>query len=284
MTSGPVAVRLRLDIAYDGTSFSGWASQPDRRTVQGTVEAALARVLGLDSCPDPAPRLTVAGRTDAGVHAHGQVAHVDVPTQALTGVDMRTLVRRLAGVLPADVRVRSADRAPEGFDARFSVLARRYTYSLCDGPAGVDPLRRHEVLWHRRVLDVDAMDAAARLLEGEHDFAAYCRRREGATTLRRLLRYRWSRTGDGLLVADVEADAFCHNMVRAIVGAVVAVGEGRRSRRWPADVLARGVRDPAVTVVAPHGLCLVEVRYPPDDELAARARATRRLRAPRGRG
>jgi tRNA pseudouridine38-40 synthase len=167
--------------------------------------------------------------------------------------------------------------APDGFDARFSALARRYAYRICDDPAGPEPLRRHDTVAHKRRLDAAVMDQASRMLAGEHDFAAYCRPREGATTVRTLQRYAWHRDG-GVLVADVEADAFCHNMVRALVGAAVAVGEGRRPVEWPAEVLARGVRDSAVTVMPPHGLTLLEVRYPPDAELAARAAQARNRR------
>lgn len=268
-------VRVRLDIGYDGREFSGWATQAGRRTVQETVEEALARVIRLT---EPA-RLTVAGRTDAGVHAIGQVAHVDLPAPVWAD-ERELLVRRLAGVLPPDVRVRAASAAPEGFDARFSALARRYAYRVCDDPAGPDPLRRHVTVAYKRPLDAAVMDEASRALVGEHDFAAYCRPREGATTVRTLLRYAWCRDADGVLVADVEADAFCHNMVRALVGAAVAVGEGRRPVGWPAEVLARGVRDSAVTVLPAHGLTLVEVRYPPDAELAARAARARNRRVP----
>jgi tRNA pseudouridine38-40 synthase len=268
-------VRLRLDIRYDGSGFAGWARQPERRTVQGVIEEALGRLLRVD----PPPVLTVAGRTDAGVHARGQVAHVEVPAagyEALSGA----LVRRLAGVLPADVRVPRVSRAPAGFDARFSALARRYVYRVCDDPAGVDPLRRHEVVWHQRPLDLDRMNEAATLLVGEHDFAAYCRRREGATTIRRLLRYEWARepVAPRVAAAHVEADAFCHSMVRALVGALLAVGDGRRDVAWPAAVLAAGVRDSAVQVAPAHALSLEEVRYPGDDQLAARAQETRRVR------
>ncbi|MDT0303222.1 tRNA pseudouridine(38-40) synthase TruA [Streptomonospora wellingtoniae] len=268
-------VRLRLDIAYDGTDFSGWAEQPDRRTVQGELQAALSRVLRLE--PEYT-RLTVAGRTDSGVHARGQVAHLDVPKALWAAEGSERLLRRLAGVLPPDVRVSGAGAAPEGFDARFSPLYRRYVYRVSDAPGGVDPLRRREVLWNRRPLDVDAMNRAAGGLVGEHDFAAYCRRREGATTVRELLRLEWRREGGHLCAATVQADAFCHNMVRALVGAMLAVGEGRRGEDWPAQVLGAGVRDSAVHVVAPHGLTLEEVAYPAPEEMAARAAATRRVR------
>jgi tRNA pseudouridine38-40 synthase len=266
-------VRVRLDLAYDGTAFSGWARQPGRRTVQETVEDALAVVLRL---PDRAA-LTVAGRTDAGVHARGQVAHVDVPAAAWTAV--ANPLRALAGVLPADVRVTAAAPAPAGFDARFSALSRRYAYRVCDDPSGPDPLRRREVLWYARArLDVEAMDAASAPLLGLRDFAAFCRRREGATTVRTLLRLAWAREPDGLVRADVEADAFCHSMVRALVGALLPVGAGRRPVTWPGAVLAAGRRDSAVDVVPPHGLTLEAVCYPPDSELSARADESRRPR------
>jgi tRNA pseudouridine38-40 synthase len=223
------------------------------------------------------PSLTVAGRTDAGVHARGQVAHADVPAAGWATAAPAAL-RGLAGLLPPDVRARSISVAPEGFDARFSALWRRYSYRICDSPAAADPLRRGDTLWHPRELDVGRMSRAARALAGEHDFAAFCRRREGASTVRRLIRLDWARQPSGEVVADVVADAFCHNMVRALVGALLAVGDGRRPAGWPCEVLAAGVRDPAVHVAPPHALCLEEVRYPADGELANRATATRRRR------
>ena len=278
MEQAPRAVRLRIDLAYDGSGFSGWAAQPGRRTVEDVLATALGRVLRLGSVAPPA--LTVAGRTDAGVHARGQVVHADVPEVAWTALadhGAGPLVR-LAAVLPADVRVHAAGPAPDGFDARFSALWRRYSYRVCDDPARADPLRRHETLWWPRRLDLAAMTEAAASLAGEHDFAAFCRRREGASTVRTLRVLDWRRDGDGVAVATVVADAFCHNMVRALVGALLAVGEGRRPPGWPAQVLAAAVRDPAVRVVAPHGLCLEEVAYPPAAELAARAAETRQRR------
>jgi tRNA pseudouridine38-40 synthase len=273
----PRTVRIRIDLSYDGSGFSGWAAQPGRRTVEAVLAAALGQVLRL---PGP-PGLTVAGRTDAGVHARGQVVHADVPADAWAPVADRERgpVGRLAGVLPADVRVHGADPAPDGFDARFSALWRRYSYRVCDDPALADPLRRHETLWFFRRLDVAAMNEAARPVLGEHDFAAFCRRRPGATTIRTLRHLEWQRDGDGIAVATVVADAFCHNMVRSLVGALLAVGEGRRPPGWPAAVLAAAVRDPAVRVMPPHGLCLEEVGYPPAGDLAARAAGTRQLRA-----
>ncbi|MGW0657934.1 tRNA pseudouridine(38-40) synthase TruA [Streptodolium elevatio] len=279
----PEPVRLRIDLAYDGTDFSGWARQPGLRTVQGTLEQALTTVLRL---PEPA-QLTVAGRTDAGVHARGQVAHVDIPADKWT-LDGPQLVRRLSGTLPRDVRVREVSRAPEGFDARFAAEWRRYAYRISDTPGGVDPLRRAHVVWHDRPLDVDLMNEAAGLMLGDHDFAAYCKRREGASTVRCLKDFHWARETPGesdagpgftpLVIASVRADAFCHNMVRSLVGAMTAVGSGRRPVRWPAEVLARGVRDSSVHVAPAHGLVLEEVAYPSDERLAERAARAKRPR------
>lgn len=263
-----------MDLGYDGTGFAGWARQPGQRTVQETVEETLATILRCD----PPARLTVAGRTDAGVHARGQVAHVDVPQEAWEetgGIP----VRRINAVLPGEIVVHAIGPAPPGFDARFSAIARRYAYRVSDRPAGVDPLRRHDVLWHPRPLDLARLNNAARHLLGEHDFAAFCRRREGATTVRRLLRLSWAREEGGLAVATVEADAFCHSMVRSLVGALLPVGDGRRPPEWAAELLGRGERHPAAVVAAAHGLTLEEVRYPPDDLLAVRAAESRSRRS-----
>jgi tRNA pseudouridine38-40 synthase len=266
-------IRIRLDVSYDGSGFAGWARQPGRRTVQETLESALARVLRLD---EP-PALTVAGRTDAGVHARGQVAHADVPA-ARWAQSGDAAGRRLARLLPLDVRVHRLAPAPPGFDARFSAIWRRYAYRVCDHPAHADPLTRHLTLWYRSPLDLPAMNEAARACVGEHDFAAFCRRRPGASTVRTLQRLDWAQTGPGLVEATVVADAFCHNMVRALVGALLKVGDGSRPAGWPARVLAARARDSAVPVAPPHGLCLEEVGYPRDAALAARATQARQLR------
>ncbi|MGA8980590.1 MAG: tRNA pseudouridine(38-40) synthase TruA [Pedococcus sp.] len=279
-------VRIRIDLGYDGTEFSGWAAQPGLRTVEGELSAALTTLLRAT-----APvRLTVAGRTDAGVHARGQVVHADVDVGAWAAVPGRsdrapaTAARtRLGGILPGDVVVHAVTQAPDGFDARFSALRRRYLYRLCDDPAAADPLRRRDTVHTKRPLDVAAMDRAARTLVGLNDFAAFCKKREGATTVRTLLEYSWARLDDGTLAATVVADAFCHSMVRSLVGVVVPVGEGRRPADWPAEVLSAMRRDPAVSVMPPHGLSLEEVVYPEAGDLAARAaesRSTRSLPAP----
>ena len=271
--------RLRLDLAYDGSAFHGWARQDGLRTVQGELEAAFDTVLRTSGTA-----LRVAGRTDTGGPARGQVSHVDVDMETLgraagrsEGTPEDSLLRRLNGVLDPDVRIRRVVAAPEGFDARFGAVWRRYCYRIVDDPAAVDPLTRAHVLaWPRR-LDLDRMNAAAALLVGEHDFASFCRKREGATTIRALLELSWARVG-GVIEATVRADAFCHNMVRSLVGCMIAVGEGRREPAWAGEVLAARVRDSAVTVVQAHGLTLEEVGYPPDEELAAQAERSRVVR------
>ncbi len=253
--------------------------------MQGVLGAALGRLLRL---PDLTGDLVVAGRTDAGVHARGQVCHLDVPDGAWAALPGRStsapeqvIVRGLRALLPDDVRVHRVSPAPAGFDARFSAVWRRYAYRICTDPAGAAPLRRYDVLAVRGPLDVAAMNAACADLVGLNDFAAFCRKREGATTIRTLLAYSWAieDTADGELVtATVVADAFCHSMVRALVGGALAVGSGRRGTDWLATVLAGRRRDPGVTVVPPHGLVLEQVGYPDDARLADRARQARAVR------
>jgi len=278
-------VRIRLDIAYDGTHFRGWAKQPGLRTVQGTLEEALARIVGSDV------QLVVAGRTDAGVHAAGQVAHVDLDEEQWGRVEARhgraahdpagSLAGRMRGVLGAypDATVARTSIAPEGFDARFSAVWRRYRYRLADDVAGYDPLRRANTTTHRGALDVARMDAAAQTLIGLHDFAAYCKPREEATTIRTLLEYRWERDAEGILVAELKADAFCHSMVRALVGACVAVGEGRLDVADVVTLRDALTRTSEFKVLAARGLTLTEVGYPADELLSARAEQTRARRS-----
>lgn len=277
-------MRIRLGIAYDGTNFRGWAKQPGLRTVQGTLEAALARIVGSDV------QFVVAGRTDAGVHAAGQVAHVDLDETQWARVEARhgraatdpagSIAARMRGVLGAypDATVHRSSLAPEGFDARFSAVWRRYRYRLADDAAGFDPARRLDTTSIRGSLDVRAMDAAARSLIGLHDFAAYCKAREEATTIRTLLDYRWTRDADGVLIAEVKADAFCHSMVRALVGACAAVGEGRLGEGDLVVLRDALQRTSEFKVLAARGLTLTEVGYPADDLLAARAEQTRARR------
>lgn len=274
-------MRLRIDLAYDGTDFHGWAVQPGLRTVQGALEEALSTVLRVPAA------VTCAGRTDTGVHARGQVVHLDVDQSRLAAAAGRSrlpaadsLARRVNGILPSDVHVLRVAEAASGFDARFSALWRRYAFRIADGPHLVDPLSRRHVLTWPRPLDLTAMDDAGSRLVGEHDFAAFCKRREGATTVRTLLELSCSRDASGVIVATVRADAFCHNMVRSLMGCLVAVGEGRYPPAWAGDVIAAAIRDPRVGVLAPHGLTLEQVGYPADDDLAAqsdRARVVRTL-------
>ncbi|MBS9371169.1 tRNA pseudouridine(38-40) synthase TruA [Rhodococcus sp. B50] len=264
--------RLRLDIAYDGTDFSGWARQPGRRTVCGEIEEKLSAIVRAPVL------LTVAGRTDAGVHASGQVAHVDVPTAALPD-DPSRWIRRLARFLPRDVRVTGISVAPEHFDARFSAIRRHYEYRLTTAVYGAEPLRARDTVSWPKAVDLEAMRRASHSLLGLHDFAAFCKRREGATTVRELQRYDWTREGD-ILTAYVSADAFCWSMVRSLVGAALAVGEGRRSVDWITALLEERERAASVAVAPAHGLSLVRVDYPADEELAARNAATREMRGP----
>ncbi|WP_077241341.1 tRNA pseudouridine(38-40) synthase TruA [Amycolatopsis azurea] len=276
-----------MDVSYDGTDFSGWARQPGRRTVQGLLEEALAKQPPGASVPKS---VVVAGRTDAGVHAAGQVVHVDVsPLAGKTrsgrleldeqGIpDLGRMLHRWNRYLPGDVRVLDARVAAPGFDARFSAVRRHYRYRVSDAPWGVDPLRRHDTLAWGRPLSIDAMNEASESLLGLQDFAAFCKQREGGTTIRELQKLVWKRTGPHAVEVDVSADAFCHSMVRSLVGALLLVGDGRRPLDWPGGVLESRTRDSAVAPA--HGLTLMAVDYPPDTELAARADQTRAMRTP----
>lgn len=247
----------------------------------GTLEGALSTVFRVPV------RLFGAGRTDSGVHATGQVAHVDVPDGALehayprrarpAEAEFAPLIRRLGRFLPEDVRVRQIVRAPAGFDARFSALRRHYAYRMSLAPYGADPQQSRFVTPWPRPLDIDAMAAASRILLGLHDFAAFCRHRPGATTIRELQRLEWTRDGE-LLTAHVSADAFCWSMVRSLVGALLAVGEGRRQPGWCATLLTATQRSSEFAAAPARGLTLVGVDYPPDRELAARIAVTREMR------
>lgn len=284
MTESETTTRLRLDIAYDGTDFAGWGRQPGLRTVQGLLEEALATVFQRHGEP---PRLTVAGRTDAGVHATGQVAHLDLTPGQLASLDERrgqsgpeSLARRLNGIagLSSDVVVLRSSLAPAGFDARFSGTWRRYEYRIEDATRPRNPLVRNHTLSFPAALDVEAMDAAAHGLLGLHDWASYCKPREGGTTIRTLQEFTWARQPDGVVLAHVKADAFCHSMVRSLVGASIAVGEGKLTASDLIKLRDDETRTSAFKVVPAKGLTLVEVGYPADEQLAARAEQTRARR------
>jgi tRNA pseudouridine38-40 synthase len=261
--------RLRLDIAYDGTHFFGWATQPGHRTLQDLIEEAISRIsqTNIDSI--------VAGRTDAGVHATGQVIHVDVPDamfdRELTYLDLRYKLNR---ILDEDVRIMNVSDAPQGFHARFSALRRYYSYKILDNNDVIAPLSRHDVASWYRPLDADRMNEASALLLGHHDFAAFCKFKVGGTTIRTLEKYEWHRSDEGLLVADVVADAFCYSMVRNLVGAVVCVADGRQSPGWIAQLLANKERVSDSLVFPARGLTLYQVDYPSNDQLLERAKIT----------
>jgi tRNA pseudouridine38-40 synthase len=261
--------RLRIDIAYDGTAFFGWATQPDQRTIQDLVEEAIARISRSNV------ESVVAGRTDAGVHATGQVIHVDLPdsvfSDGLTYLDLRYKLNR---ILDEDLRVMNISDAPQGFHARFSALRRFYTYKILDNNEVIAPLSRYDVAPWYRPLDVDLMNQASAFVLGHHDFAAFCKFKEGGTTIRTLERYEWRRESEGLLIADVVADAFCYSMVRNLVGAVVCVADGRKDPSWIQELLANKERVSDSLVFPARGLSLTRVQYPSDDELLDRARVT----------
>lgn len=257
-------IRVRLDIAYDGRDFAGWARQRELRTVQGVLEQMIANLVGAEG------EITCAGRTDAGVHARGQVAHVDVIGWP---ADLDTW--RLNRALPEDVRVLAITVVPNEFDARFSALWRRYTYLVSDSPIGPAPLDRGQVLQWGKELNLDAMNSASRMLLGEHDFTAYCKMREGASAVRELIDLRSERVGSDVVIT-VTADAFCHSMVRSLVGALLPVGDGRKPVTWPFEMLTSGIR--GATVMPPYPLVLEEVGYPPDDQLLDRQLQTKQHR------
>jgi tRNA pseudouridine38-40 synthase len=279
-------LRVRLDVSYDGGPFSGWALQPGLRTVQGVLEEALHMLLRR------AVRVTVAGRTDAGVHARGQVVHLDLTEAEWQGLPrgheldpavamlrrIRGALSRVLGDLTGAVEVHRISLAPPGFDARFSALWRRYSYRIADGPALWDPLGRYSTLWHKNPLDVSLLNEGASKLLGLQNFLSFCKPREGATTIRELQRFEFVRAEDGVIVATVQADAFCHNMVRALIGSALYVGEGVEEPGWLHERLLARKRDAKSVLAAPHPLVLEEVAYPSDDELLARAELTRALR------
>ncbi|MHA2788084.1 tRNA pseudouridine(38-40) synthase TruA [Corynebacterium sp. S7] len=277
--------RLRIDLAYDGTDFHGWARQkagPEGsvRTVQEVLEDALSTILRVPVL------LTVAGRTDAGVHAAGQVAHFDVPLDSLNQRtiegDPHRLVRRLGRFLPEDIRVDAVSFAPAGFDARFSALTRRYVYRITTHPGGALPMRVRDTATWMKPVNLSAMQDVAQALVGLNDFAAFCKPKPHATTIRELQSFTWRDSSTSiepmLYEAEVIADAFCWNMVRSLVGACLTVGEGRRELSWADILLAQKQRSSEVPLAPARGLTLMGVTYPPDSELALRTATTRGMR------
>ncbi len=281
-TRTPAWIRMRMVLGYDGAAYNGWARQPNVTGVQQLVEEALETLIRRRV------RVVVAGRTDAGVHARRQVVHLDLTQEEFDGLPRRSplapgpaLVRRINGILGRQdgaVWVHEAEVAPNGFDARFSALARRYSYRIADGIERWDPLTRHLTTWHREPLDVEAMNREAQTVLGRHDFLTYCKPRPDATTIRTLQEFSFTRTEDGVILAHLKADAFCHNMVRALIGAAMMVGDGREQPGFLASRLEEMVRDSKTKLAHPRALVLEEVYYPNADQLAARALQTRAKR------
>ena len=275
-------IRLRLTIAYDGTDFAGWAPQQGQRTIAGELNRIFSTIFHYPV------RLVGAGRTDTGVHACGQTAHFDVPEETLRYIrpqgprppqepEFQPLLIRLARFVPADIRILTISRAPNHFDARFSALRRHYTYRLSTALYGVLPHEARYVTAWSHPLDIEAMNKASQSLLGIHNFAAFCRHRPGATTIRDLQQFIWSRN-DTLITARVSADAFCWSMVRSLVGALLAVGEHRRPISWCTNLLSCTSRSSDFSVAPARGLTLTGVDYPPDEDLDARNIRTRNLR------
>jgi tRNA pseudouridine38-40 synthase len=249
------AVRARALIAYDGSGFHGFAATPGFRTVAGVLRAALERVLGHEV------EITVAGRTDRGVHAWGQVISFDARADRFDPVDLRRSLNKLVG--PA-IAVRELAAAEPGFDARFSAVGRVYRYRICNRPVHDPFLVR--TTWHLTTpLDLAALRVAADPLVGTHDFASFCRRpprdRQPASLVRTVERARWSDCGDGVLQFEIEGRSFCHQMVRSLVGTMAEVGMGRRKAAELVGILAARNRAAAGRLAPPQGLTLWAVRY-----------------------
>ncbi len=271
--------RLRIDFGYDGTDFFGWSKQPELRTIQGAFLEALNLIFGES---DIDFSLRVAGRTDAGVHALNQVAHFDLTESQLARLGRETIddiAYKLNRLLADDIRVSKVGVAPVGFDARFSAINRRYRYRLADNLAFKNPLETRFTLDVAGQLDIDAMNEAGAHLLGLHDFASFCKPREGSTTIRELQEITVSRVAGQVVEVEIQADAFCHNMVRSIVGALIAVGQGRATPAKIKQLLEQTNREGSYKVVSPHGLSLLAIGYPPDDQLAAQAEKAQNMRS-----
>jgi tRNA pseudouridine38-40 synthase len=263
--------RAKISLSYDGTSFFGWGKQSDRRTVQGEIESALKTLYRQDL------ETIVAGRTDAGVHASGQVIHVDLPIGDF-GFDFEDLGYRLNRILTEEIRIKSAVRASKDFHARFGAIRRHYIYKIQDGLGIIEPVKRLDITpWYRN-LDIQKMNQAAALLIGEHDFFSFAKYRENSTTIRNLERFDFQRDEQGLIISHVVADAFCYNMVRSLIGTMVYIGEGRFPVTWAKEILEKRER-PSDSVVFPaRGLTFVGVDYPQDELLASRVNQVMGLR------
>ena len=262
-------IRLKCKVSYDGTDFSGWGMQPGLRTVQGVLEDALAEIFRVERIV-----IQCAGRTDAGVHATGQVFHCDVPEKNFPSVDM--IRYRFSRILDPDVVVTAVELAPEHFDARFGAVSRTYEYRINDGIG--KPLLRRFVYHHGWELDLDLMNQASQRLLGLHDFTSYCKPKDFGTTIRTLQKFEWRRNDEGIIIATLKADAFCYSMVRMLVGALLDVGRGKRPVEWVSEYLDGKERETGVFVVPAHGLTFVNVEYAPDAQLAAQVAKTKRTR------
>ena len=262
-------IRIRGKISYDGKDFSGWGMQPDRRTVQGELENAISTFLRVD-------RVIVqyAGRTDAGVHATAQVIHFDI--SETDSMDIKDLTYRINAILPEDISIQELEVTTPDFDARFAALSRRYEYLIYQGQR--NPLLRDRAHRSYLPLDVPAMNDASQALIGLHDFSAFCKKREGATTIRTLMKFDWTETADGLIKVELEADAFCYSMVRGLIGAVLAIGEGKFDKAWLENYLAGREREAHVFAAPALGLTLVDVKYPDASEYAKRIAETLQVR------
>ena len=262
-------IRIRGKIAYDGKDFSGWGMQPDRRTVQGELENAISTLLRVD-------RVIVqcAGRTDAGVHATAQVIHFDIAEK--DAMEMKDLAYKINAILPEDISIQELEVTTPDFDARFAALSRSYEYLIFQGPR--NPLLRYRAYRSWAPLDVTAMNDASQSLIGLHDFSAFCKKREGATTIRTLMKFVWTETPDGLIKVELEADAFCYSMVRGLIGAVLAIGEGKFDKAWLENYLAGKEREAHVFAAPAWGLTLVDVKYPEPGDYAKRIAETLQAR------
>ena len=269
-------LRLKIELAYDGTRYAGWAKQPNQLTIQAEIESAIFKVTRNRSST------VVAGRTDAGVHAAHQIIHLDLPSDAAVSRyrpdenrwEIGNLAFRLNQILDEDIRILKVEVASQDFHARYSALSREYTYKILDGGRQIPPLQRFGVAPWYRELDLDLLNEVCAQLLGEHDFAAFCKFREASTTIRNLQEFSWQRDNIGFLVARIRADAFCYSMIRNLVGAAVCVGEKRFPAQWMLDIFTAKSRVSDSYVFPARGLTLVKIEYPDEDGLRNRALLT----------